>query len=219
MVNVHVGPAWFFGVDAGLEAFAALIAFFVTVAALRLYRMTNESRYAYFTSSFALLTLSFLARAVTDFLLEDLIWHVPSAMTGKIFFYGYVTHIFLALAAYLTLFTITHKVTDNKITALLGLLLIPAMLVSGSYFISFYTISALFLAFITLAYHKNCKKVKTRSSCYVFYAFLFLTLAQIFFLFEAFKKPMYVAAHISQALGYLTLLFSLLTIKFKHRKK
>jgi len=219
MVSVQLGPTWFFGIDAGLEAFAALIAFFVTVAALRIHRISGEKKYAFFTTSFVLLTLSFLVRAVTDFILEEIIWVVPQEMSGKLFFFGYVTHIFLALAAYLILFSVTNKVTNWKVTALIGLILIPAMLISGSYFLSFYVLSFLLLTFIAGAYWTNCKKVCTWPSKLVFYAFGLLALAQLLFLFEVLKKPMYVWAHIAQAAGYFSLLFALLGIKFKHRQK
>src|SRR3990172_9903106 len=102
MVSVHLqGPQWFFGADASLEAFAAVIAFCVAFASLRVYRVTREQKYGYFTASMALLTLSFLARAITDTLLEELLFTVPSELSGMIFFIGYVTHIILALVAYL----------------------------------------------------------------------------------------------------------------------
>lgn len=218
MVSVHLGPSWFFGVDAGLEALAALIAFSVTVAALRIYKISGDKKYFYFTTSFVLLTLSFLARAITDFLLEELIWHIPAHILTKVFFYGYVSHIFLALGAYVILFSITHKINNPRVIALIALLLIPAMLISGSYFISFYVISLLFLAFISAAYFKNYKKVCTTPSCTVFIAFILITLAQAFFLFETTTKLWYVAAQLAQAAGYLTLLASLLTIKLRHRK-
>jgi len=219
MVSVHLGPSWFFGVDAGLEAFASLIAFLVTVASLRLHRITGERRYATFTTSFVLLTLSFLVRAITDFLLEELIWHLPTTLSSKIFFFGYVSHIFLALAGYLILFGVMHKIRDARIMALIGLILIPAMLVSGSYFISFYVLSLIFLVFISVAYFRNYRKVCTWPSCTVFLAFAILTLAQVFFLLETLGPMWYVAAHLAQAAGYLTLLLSLLSIRFKHRKK
>ena len=74
MVAIHLqGPVWFFGVDASLEAFATLIAFSVAIASFKVYRMTREKRFAYFTASFVLLTLSFLARAITDALLEEIV--------------------------------------------------------------------------------------------------------------------------------------------------
>lgn len=214
MVSVHLGPSWFFGMDASLEAFAALIALLVTFAAFRVYRITSAKKYAFFTASFGMLTLSFLSRAITDAILEELFMRVPQQLIGQIFFFGYVTHILLALAAYLIIFIITHKIKDNRIIAALFLMFVPSLLLSSSYYLSFYGLSAVFLAFIAYTYYRNSKTVKTRAAKLVFAAFLLITLAQGFFLVEAVAANYwYVVAQITQAAGYLTLLAALLSTR------
>ncbi len=216
MVSVHLqGPEWFFGADASLTAFAAVIALCVAVASLRVYRLTREKKYGYFTASFILLTLSFLSRATADTLLEGLVVKIPEAMTGMIFFVGYVTHILLALTAYLLLVIITHKIKDKRVIALLFLTLVPSLLLSGSYFLSFYGLSTIFLAFVAIAYYQNYHKVCTTTSCLVFIAFVLLSLAQVQFLLEAVKDFWYVGAHITQAAGYLVILFALVKTLIK----
>ena len=216
MVHVYLrGPEWFFCADASIEAFAALIAFFVAFASLRVYKMTKERRYAFFTASMILLTLSFLARAIADILLEELVWKIPSAQAGLIFLTGYVLHILLALIAYTLLVIITHKITDKRIIALLFIIMIPSMLLSGSYFVSFYGLSFILLAFVTFAYLDNCRKVRKPAACCVFIAFLFLTITQALFLLEPLYDPLYVAAHVTQAAGYFALLFALIRTLFK----
>lgn len=211
MVSVYLqGPEWFFGADASLEAFAAVIAFCVAFASLRVYRMTREKKYAYFTASMALLTISFLARTTADILLEELWFKMPANIAGLTFFAGYVTHILLALTAYILLIIVTHKITDKRIIALLFLIMVPSLLISGSYFLSFYGLSTIFLAFVAFTYFQNYYKVRKIAACLVFVAFLLLTIAQVMFLFEAVYDPLYVAAHIAQAVGYLALLFALI---------
>jgi len=216
MVNVYIhGPHWFFGMDAILEAGAALIALCVTFASLKIYLMTGEKKYGYFTSSFGLLTLSFLSRAITDALLEDVFFKLPSEIAAKVFFTGYVAHIMLALTAYTLLLIITHKITDKRIIALLFLIMVPSLLLSGSYFLSFYGLSAIFLAFIALAYYHNYKKVSKATACLVFISFTLLTIAQTLFLLEAAYQTLFVPAHITQAAGYLVILFALIKAMLK----
>lgn len=218
MVSVQLqGPEWFFGMDASLTAFAAIIAFCVAFVSLRVYRITGERKYAFFTASFVLLTLGFVIRAATDALLEGLFVTIPGAMTGTIFFFGYVTHILLTLTAYLILVVVTHKIKDWRIIALLFLILVPSLLISGSYFLSFYGLSAIFLAFIALAYYQNCRKVCKIASYLVFIAFLLLMFAQLQFLLEALHDYWYVGAHLTQAVGYLVLLFALIKTLLKPR--
>ena len=215
MVTIHLGPKWFFGIDASLEAFASLIAFCVTLTSYRIWKITKEKKYMHFTTSFLLLTLSFLTRAITDSLLEEIFVKIPAEYTGKVFFIGYVAHILLALIAYVTLFSVTHKIENKKVLTLIYLILIPSLLLSGSYFLSFYGLSAIFLSFITIAYYQNYKKVCKSSACLVFIAFTLLAFAQVFFLAEVMYKPMYVIAHITQAIGYVVLLVALIKTIFK----
>ncbi len=223
MVSVHVhGPVWFFGVDASLEAFATIIALCVAIASFKAYRMTREKKYAYFTVSFALVTLSFLARAVTDALLEEVVMKVPGAVANNLFYLGYVLHILLALVAYVLLIIITHKISDKRVIALLFLTLVPSLLLSGSYYLSFYGLSTIFLAFVALAYYQNYHKVRTAASCLVCIAFALLTISQILFLLEAVKEYVhvmmqywYVMAHVIQAAGYLVLLIALIKTLIK----
>jgi len=211
-LTIH-SPAWFLGVDASLEAFAALIAFFVTFASYKVYRVSKENRYRSFMTAFILLTLSFLVRAGADSILEKIFLHLSQGLYAKVFFIGYVLHIFLALSAYLLLIAITHKIAQRRIIGLISILLFVAMILSGSYFLSFYIISTVLLAFVCVAYFQNFRKVHSQTSCLVFIAFLLLTLAQPQFLLEAVNDVWYATAHITQALGYLTLLITLLRLK------
>ncbi|RJQ22284.1 hypothetical protein C4580_01080 [Candidatus Woesearchaeota archaeon] len=218
MINVYLhGPSWFLGVDAALEALAAFIALLVTLASYRTYCATQERRHGYFTLSLGLLTLSFLSRSIADSLLRGIFITLSETTAALIFFAGYVIHIMLAFIAYIILVCITHKISDKRIAALLFMTLIPGLLLSGSYYRSFYGLSFIFLAFITFAYYQNHRQVKTRSSSLVFEAFGLLAAAQIQFLIQGFYilpgdwwNTLFVTAHVTQALGYLFLLFALL---------
>lgn len=215
MVAVHLGPSWFFGVDAILEAFASLIALFVALASWRVYRMTGGKKYGFFTVGMFLLMFSFVSRAVTDALIEGIFLKVPEQLVKYVFLVGYVAHIFLALTAYLLLIIITHKIVDKKVIALLFFLVVPSMLLSGSYYLSFYGLSAILLAFVALAYFQNYQKVCSLSACFVFSGFVLLTFAQLLFLAEILYKPLYAGAQIVQAFGYLLLLIALVKTLLK----
>lgn len=221
MVTVHLGPQWFFGADACLEALAAFIALCVAFASWRVYRMSRQKSCGVFTVSMVLLTFSFLSRAVTDALIENIFFELPQELVGRVFYVGYVSHIFLALLAYVLLACVTGKICDKRTVALLLLMVVPSLLLSSSYYVSFYGLSAILLCFITFSYFQNYFVVKKACKCpmnsafFVFLAFLFLTFAQVMFLFEMFYKPLYVAAEITQAFGYLVMLFALIKIVLK----
>jgi hypothetical protein len=216
MVNVILqGPKWFFGVDAGLGFLSMLIAALVAVMAYKVYKMTREKKYAFFSVSFALLTFSYLSRAWTDVLLQGEMTRLPERLVGTVFFVGYVLHIFSALTAFLLLIFVTYKLQDKRIIALLYLILIPSMLLSGSYFLSFYGLSIIFLSFITYAFYGNYKKVRTKTALLVASAFTLITFSQVAFLLEAIHDLWYVAAQISQFAGYMILLIALIKVVLK----
>jgi len=221
MLNVYLhGPTWFLGLDAGLEALAAVTAFLVTLVSFRSFRLTEERRLGYFTLSMGLLTLSFLFRSITDSLLRELVIQIPEKLEPFIFLGGYVAHIMLAFIAYIILVCITHKINDKRIAALLFITLIPSLLLSGSYYRTFYGLSFIFLAFITVAYYQNYRQVKTRSAALVMESFALLTAAQVQFLVQGFNflpgdwwNTLFVTANVTQALGFLFLLFALLQLR------
>lgn len=218
MFNVYLhGPEWFLGLDAALEGLAALIAFLVTLVSYRAFRATDERRTGYFTLSMGLLTLSFLSRSIADSLLRGIFIPLTETTAGLVFYLGYVAHIMLAFVAYIILVCITHKINDKRMAALLFITLIPSLLLSGSYYRSFYTLSFIFLAFIAVTYYQNWRQVKTRSSALVMESFILLTAAQAQFLIQGFNilpgdawNALFVTAHVTQALGYLFLLSALI---------
>ena len=216
MLNIYLArPDWFFGVDASLETFAGIIALLIALMSYKLYRSTNERSYKYFLASFVLLGGSFFSRAIGDALLGNVFFETPHRILAVLFFAGYVGHIFLALAAYLLLIASTYKIADKRIIALMFLIMIPALLLSGSYFLTFYVISGLLLIFVTWAYGQNYRKVRSMTSGLVFVAFLLLTVVQPQFILDAVSNNWYVVAHMTQALAYLMLLVALLRILVK----
>lgn len=203
------GPDWFFGLDACLEGATALIALFIFAAAYRAYKISGSRNFLAFSAGFGLLAISFGLRAATDLLIRD------AAQSGIVFFVGYVGHIFLALCAYLLLIILAYKIERASICFLLFLLTLPSVLISGSYFLSFYGLSTILLMYIAYYYWHNCKRTCTVPSYFVWIAFVLITLAQPQFLLEVFSNLWYVSAHVTQFTGYLLLLFALVLV---HKK-
>lgn len=204
MVQVVLhGPEWFFGMDALLEGITAVIAILVCLVALRAFKVTREKKFLAFSACFGLLSLSFGVRALTDIVLEKVL------LSGEIFLIGYIAHIVLAISSYLALVIINQKIKPLSTRILLYVLTIPFILLSGSYFLSFYGASFILLAFIAFSYWKNCQKICSVPSYLVFMGFTFIALAQPQFLLEVFAEEWHVAAHVTQFIGYLLLLFAL----------
>lgn len=231
-MNVQVNsPSWFFGVDASFEIIAAIIAFLVAFVAWKVYRITDERKQRTFSLSFLFLSIAMIIRACTDIIVENLIKWSPKLVqtlptapvegmsrTAFIFITGYITHILLTISALLLLATVCYKIKDRAFIIMLFLLTLPAILISGSYFLSFYGLTFVLLLFITYSYYRNCIKLKRKKLCLlVTSGFGLITLAQPQFVLtaarilpESVRELMYVGGHATQIIGYLILLIALI---------
>lgn len=224
-------PTWFFGIDALFEIATAIIAILVAITALKLYRYTKTGEFKLFSISFGMMSLGFLARAAADIIVERLIHFSPNVVkampalpgisrTAAVFIAGYMTHIILVLSAYLLLIILTYKITKRRLMMLLFFLTVPSLLLSGSYFLSFYGLSTILLAFIVFGHYSKCKEVKKGKLVTI--AFSLLAIAQPLFVFTALnvlvkstKEMLYVGAHTLQILGFICILIALFKIRMK----
>ncbi|RLE45493.1 hypothetical protein DRJ22_04245 [Candidatus Woesearchaeota archaeon] len=227
MVLIQVNsPNWFFGVDCFLELGASLITFLVFLVAIKVYKFTKQKRYFFLAGSFLLLSGSFAARALTDLVIEGLIparveYLVTKAPVLQGFFpgagnflvyAGFVTHIMLALTSYLILVILTNKIQSKALMLLLFATILPQVLISGSYFLSFYYLTTVMLCFISFAFLRNCFRQKGVTSLLVSIAFILIAFAQIQFLLATLNTLFHVSAHITQFIGYVILLAALKVI-------
>ncbi len=230
MVAIQINsPSWFFGVDCFLELGAALVTFLVFLAALRVYRFTKEKKYLFLGGSFLLLALSFTARAITDLIIEELIpakveFLITKAPVlsgffpggGNLLVYaGFVSHIMLALGAYIILVILSNKIKSKALMLLLFATILPQVLISGSYFLSFYYLSTVMLCFISYAFLRNCFKQKGVTSLLVSISFILIAFAQIQFLLTMLSPIFQVSAHITQFIGFIILLIALIKVSFR----
>ena len=212
------GPTWFFGVDSVFEALSSIVSLSVFIASMKMYFLTKEKKYRYFSLAFALLTLSFLIRMVTDLVVhtkfsqsfENIMQNLVS--TSKIFIIGYICHIVLTLVAYIILLSFVFQIRNKKSFTLFLSLLLVLILFSGSYYLSFYFSSLIMLIFITHYYLKNYVQAATTPKLLVFISFGLLALAQLQFLLQLFHGLFYVTAFITQLLGYFTLLLTIIRV-------
>ncbi|MBW3018665.1 hypothetical protein KY329_00570 [Candidatus Woesearchaeota archaeon] len=232
MVSVQiVSPTWFFGLDGSFELIAAVIAFVVALTALKIWRMTRERPHGWFSASFLLMAIGLAVRGVADLAIEKVVTCAPAirealpavpgmSRTAFVFLAGYLSNIILTLAAYVILVCLAFKIRDKAIALLLLLLIIPTMMISASYFLNYYWLSTILLAFITLGHYRHYRE--TKKGRVVTLAFLFLALAQVQFVISALsalvplaRDIIYVTAHSTQILGFLMILLAYLRTVLK----
>lgn len=227
MVQVQiVSPRWFFGLDGTFELIAAAIAFVVALTAIKIWRMTKERTHGWFSVAFLLMSAGMAIRGIADLVIEKVITCAPAireslpaapgmSRTAFVFVTGYLGNIIFTLAAYVILVCLAFKIRDKALALLLLLLTIPTMMISASYFLSYYWLSMILLAFVTLGYYRHCRE--TKKGRLVTGAFMLLALAQVQFVLSALnalspivKDIVYVSAHSTQILGFLMILLAYL---------
>jgi hypothetical protein len=113
----------------------------------------------------------------------------------------------LALLAYVTL-----KERNMKIFILLVAISFVGLVFSGFLSLSFFLITSIFLAFITLQYYRRHARKPTTNSLLVFLGFGLFLLGNIQLAFASSLSLLYISGHFIALLGYVLLLMSLLRV-------
>lgn len=235
MVNVLFSPRWFWGIDAIFESIAILATALLSFYAYKLYKFTKKSSHKYFSLSFLMLSLAFLAKVITNLFLYFpglrktvdffILRYYILSNTNLIYAAGNLAYRFLMLLGLLGIFWIIGKSREkNKLLILLyfisAISFISIFSAITSYFIFelyplFHITAALFLAYISYFYYSNYLKKKKDTTFRIFLSFLLIFLSQLVFIFVLIDLRTYVIAEFLQLAGYFLLLYeySLLTKK------
>lgn len=228
MVNVMFSPRWFYGIDAVFEAIAILATAMLAFYAYKLYKFTKKLSHKYFSLSFFVLALAFLAKVITSLLLyfpelrertlgSIIIKYYLLQQTNFIYAGGNLAFRFLMLLGLLGIFWIIGKSRErNKLLILMYFISVVSVVsifsIVTSFFvfplyIIFHITAALFLAYIAYFYYTNYFKKKKRTTFYIFLSFLFIFLSQLVFIFVLLDLRIYVFAEFLQLAGYFLLLY------------
>lgn len=212
------GPGWFFGTDAVLELVSAVITLLVFLFARKAYKLTDDRRYFWTSIAFGALSVALLARAAADFVFENIIRTGGGVLVkvsySDLFLLAYGAHIALSLGAYVILASLSYKVHNKRLAAMILFALIAAMYYSNSYFRSFYMASFAVLVFIAWNQLNNYFARPLTTRLFVFLSYAFLAAAQATFLMETVEKSFYVGAQLFQLAAFLSMFLALLCIYF-----
>lgn len=227
MFSLYSTPLWFHGFDIIFEAIGLIICLLIAGYSYKLYKRTNESRFAYFSLAFISLSVGFIFKAITSAVLYFIAVREVAAMVlapvageGLIFadlLYRSAFFIEMAafLGAFLLLFFISQKARErlrawheiSQIVLFIYLLILISAVANFKYFV-FYLTSVVLLALITLNYYKNYLNSQNKNTLYVMYGFLFLLLGNLLFIFVFIDDDAYVVGEILQLVGFLVLLMT-----------
>ncbi len=236
MFQLFSTPGWFSGWDIIFDAAGLFIALLIALYSWRIYRLTTENKFAYFSLAFILISLASFFKILT----QGLVYFTPlrtAAMNvlipvvgrttagvnySQLFFRsGFFLWMIAMLGAWLLIFFISQKKRDrlkkyyevSQIALFMYLLVLIAVVSNFQYFV-FYTTSTVILGMTVLNYYKNYLDTnRNRNAFLVMCSFLLLLAANIFFVFVFIFTQFYVLGEIFLLGGFLLLLYTYSSIK------
>lgn len=213
---VFQGSAWFFAVDALLAFVGMAAAGLIVLLSAKLLRLTKEPKFLYFTFAFSLIGGGLLVRSATNILvfvlspyLDQLLGWELKEYRNLFFFIGYGGFIVGTILGYVLLAVSTMKTRERGVIVLLAALALLLQSLSGSYYLSFYVSSAVFLSFISFHMCQNFLQRKAASAFLVFSSFLLQLMASIAFLLELYQPLFHYVAYAALLSGYGLLLMAM----------
>ncbi len=231
MYRLFFTPAWFNGWDLVFEGIGLIVALLIAGYSWKVYRMSSEKKFGYFSLAFGLVSLGFIFKLLTHGLLyysslRDAATAVLVPIVGKgmsgihysdLFFRGgFLMHMIAMLGAWLLIFFVSQKprgrLKNYYEVSQIGLFIYLVVLISYvsnfKYFV-FYLTGAVILGMIVLNFYKNYLNTKQNmNSLLVMDSFLFILIGQFFFIFVFLWDELYVLGEVFMLIGFLLLLYT-----------
>ncbi|MBI4144597.1 hypothetical protein HY493_00130 [Candidatus Woesearchaeota archaeon] len=223
-VTLVYSPLWFHGIDIILEVFSILAAVLITIVGYKAFKLTRESKYFYFSLAFLLITLSFIARAITT---GVVLGQVSGVAIGTditqakdtiedIFSMGRFVYFLFVLFAYVILLALSMRITNKRLVFLLSIFMILfAASAFGVSALVFYLVSLALLSFIAWQYRDNYLARRSSATLLTFIAFALMVLEFIAFIAADWYRPLVVGAYLFRLVAYVILLSMIVRVYTK----
>lgn len=227
MYQLFYTPSWFQGFDLVFDAISIVVALLVAGYSWKVYKLTSENKYGYFSFAFLLITIGLIAKVATYGILyfkplRDVAAVVVGPAAGfelSLSYLWYRGAFFFQMAsmlsAWLLLFFVSQKTRSrlkkfyeiSQIALFLYLIMLVSFVSNFKYFV-FYLTSAVMLGMTSLHYYKNYLNTEKKSAFLVMSSFLLLTFSQIFSVFVFVFESFYVLGELLLLMGFLLILYT-----------
>jgi len=215
------------------EAIILIIALLIAAYSWKIYKFSQENKFAYFSIAFVTIALSFILKMFTHsvlyfFPIREATATILKPLTGTglqfaDLFYrsAFFLQMFLMLAAVLLIFFIAQKSRDrlNKLhevsqMSLFVYLIFLISFVANFKYVVFYLTASVILGLIVVQYYKNYLNAnKNKNTFNVMLGFLFVLIGNLFFVFVYLYNQLYVFGEVFMLIGFLILLRTYRKIK------
>jgi hypothetical protein len=228
MISLFNTPVWFNGWDLVFEAISLVVAFLIAGYSWRLFRLSKENKYMYFSLAFILVAIGLIFKIGTSGTvyftpIRDAAASVFRPVAGQSLQYsglfyraGFFLQMVPLLGAWLLIFFISQKSRQrlkkyyevSQIALYVYLILLISVVGNFRYFI-FYLTSAVILGLIVLNYYKNYLNTNRNKNAFkVMLAFVFILIGNLFSVFVFLGNSFYVIGEFFMLIGFLVLLYT-----------
>ncbi len=209
-------PVWFGASKIIMQLIFSLVTFFIALFAYKVYKISRQRSSLLFGLAFVSVSFAYFIEAVFNYFLLSgvqsmrLLSSVGLSMrtTFQLSFIAVGLHTILMILGLTLLSYVTLKERGIKIFLLLFLLSLTALIMSTHLGITFYTITSIYLLFITLQYYQHHTQKPSLNSLLIFLSFGLLFLGNLQLAFATTLNWLYLAGHFISLVGYLLLLAS-----------
>lgn len=241
MFQLFYTPNWFNGWDLIFDSVSLFVALLIAAYSWRMYRISGENKFGYFSFAFILVCLSFIFRILTQSLVyfalvRNAATEVIAPIVGRgvsgvnysdLFFRsGFFLTMVTLLGAWLLIYFISQrrsgrlkKYYEVSQIALFVYLVVLVSIVSNFKYFVFYLTSLVILGMTVLNYYKNyLNSGKNKNALLVMLSFLALVVGNLFFIFVFVNPLLYVFGEVFILGGFLLLLYTYSHIKRRQGK-
>lgn len=208
-MNVQI-PLRFLGFDSLMYLISAFIGFLISYYAFKLYKVTKKKRHLYLHLSFAILSIGLLILVLTTgyFYINYYVFEQFTAFDeiSSVDDFGYWIYYISSLIAY-SLLALTYLSEDWKLP-----IMIPVWAKGFPYF---HITSFLILSYVIFKNAVNYGIKKNKNAFLVTLGFTLIGGYHFLMFFSFFSRYIYVLAHLSLLLGFMSLLAMLVRVSRK----
>jgi hypothetical protein len=223
---------WFYGKDIIIDVISVLVLLFILIYSARYYALNKkEKKYALLIASFSTLTISFLAKILSHFIIyyRDTgvkqmgvitVTYQTISQSYALIFWGLLAYRILSIIGlYLFYLIYTEKTSKLNLFITAYLLVLSGYLGHIEYALYHITFSLVLLAVI-LRLSARYKEKNYHTTKLLIYGFSMILLSQICFILTLYYLQSYMAGEIIQLAGYSLVLLSFLKVtRFGPKKK
>ncbi|MBT3297380.1 hypothetical protein HN385_00490 [archaeon] len=227
MFSLFNTPTWFNGIDLIFALVTLVISLFIARYSWKVYRLTSENKFKYFSIAFGLVILALCFKLVTygilyfnpvreivDVTLQP-ITQGENSIRDLFYRAGYFLQMLSTLGAWLLIFFVSQKSRArlnkfyevSQILLFIYLVVLISIVGNFKYFV-FYLTSLVLLSLIVLNYYKNyLNNNRNENSLLVMWAFLLIAIAQVFFIFVFLWSSFYFLGEFLTLIGFLLIFY------------